>query len=118
MAFASAWRSDYERLRVSMRRLIQHRARRTPRSCRFTPWTGEFGPSPIGVQEPRARSQTTRSALIRGIPVYVVDHKEAVARQRPGELLKLSIRCISGTKRHRCSMSRVSRARCEGGAYH
>jgi hypothetical protein len=51
-------------VRGPSRRSIEHRARRTPRSCRPIPWTWSFGPSPIGVQEARARSRTARSALI------------------------------------------------------
>ena len=35
------------------------------------PWTRAFGPSPIRVQEARARSQTARSTLIWGIPVQI-----------------------------------------------
>ena len=56
-------------VRVPLRRSVGHRVRRTPRSCRLTPWTRAFGPSPIGVQEPWARSRTARSALIWEIPV-------------------------------------------------
>ena len=55
-------------VRGPSRRSIEHRARRTPRSCRPIPWTWSFGPSPIGVQMARARSRTARSALIWEIP--------------------------------------------------
>jgi len=49
-------------------RSIGHRARRTPRACRPIPRTRAFGPSPIGVQEARARSRRARSVLIWEIP--------------------------------------------------
>src|SRR4029077_11874876 len=55
-------------VRVPLRRSVGHRARRTPRSCRFTAWTRAFGPCPIGVHEPWSRSRTARSALIWEIP--------------------------------------------------
>ena len=55
-------------VRVPLRRSVGHRARRTPRSCRFTAWTRAFGPRPIGVHEPWSRSRTARSALIWEIP--------------------------------------------------
>src|SRR3954452_10451084 len=55
-------------LRGPSRRSIGLRARRTPRSRRLIPWAWAFGPSPIRVQESRARSQTTRSTLIWEIP--------------------------------------------------
>src|SRR5512135_108933 len=58
-------------VRGPSRRSIGHRACRTPRSCRLIPWTRAFGPSPIGVQEARARSRPARSALIWEIPAKV-----------------------------------------------
>jgi hypothetical protein len=38
--------------------------------CPIIPWTRAFGPSPIRVQESRARPRTARSTVIWEIPAY------------------------------------------------
>ena len=68
-------------VRGPSRRSIGHPARRTPRSRRLIPWTRAFGPSPIRVQEARARSRTARSTLIWEIPGQVAGSNRQASQE-------------------------------------